>query len=175
LSEYVEPAYAQGFFAVSRTGIVYQIVVFDYHDPESYYYNLTEDEEALTNELEFLKDSMQALLDQEKVVVNGVKTNPRVVDVDLGFRGSPIRPYLTFFIFFKGDFKNGVNIYENWYESEEAEYDFDAYWFFPPKTEILEVIASGITEIFGAQNILVISVKRGEYISGYEKIVFRLD
>ena len=175
MSEYVEPAYAQGFFTVSPTGLVYQIVIFDYYDPESYYYSLIEDEEALTTELEFLKDSMQAMLDQERVTINGVRTKPRVIDVDLGFKGSPVRPYLAFFILFKGDFKNGINVYENWYESEEAEYDFDAYWFFPPKAEVLEVEASGAMEIFGARNILVISVKRGERISGYEKIVFRLD
>ncbi len=174
MAEYIEPVYAQGFFIVTKSGLVHQVVIFDYYDPEGYYFDIMEDEVALNNEVEFLKDSMQAILDQEKVVINGARTKPKVIDVDIGFRSSSVRPFLTFFIIFKGDFKNGVNVYENWYESEEAEYDFDAYWFFPPGAEVLEVIASGATEIFGNKNILAISVKRRERITGYEKIVFKI-
>lgn len=174
MSEQIEPIYAQGFFVVNKNGLVNQIIIFDYFDPESYYYNLIDEEDRLSEELEILRENMQAMLDSEKILINNEKVKPKVMDVDLDFRGSPLKPYFTFFIIFKGSLRKGVNVYENWYESEEAEYDFNAYWIFPENSEIREVSASGLVEVLNERNILVIRVKRGEHITGYEKIVFEL-
>ncbi|RLE72681.1 MAG: hypothetical protein DRZ80_06995, partial [Thermoprotei archaeon] len=102
MSEQIEPIYAQGFFVVNKNGLVNQIIIFDYFDPESYYYNLIDEEDRLSEELEILRENMQAILDSEKILINNEKVKPKVMDVDLDFRGSPLKPYFTFFIIFKG-------------------------------------------------------------------------
>ncbi len=169
----VEPLHALGLFTVSKRLEVYQIIIYEYIDADYYYASLQEDLEALDEELEALSRSMQTFLDQEEVVINGERVRPRVVGVDLSFRGSPDEPNITFFIFFKGRPRNGINYYENIYEEEVTNYPYEVYWFLPPDSRVLEVEASGNSEIIG-NNIVVIRVEEGERTSGYEKIVFEL-
>lgn len=169
----VEPVHAYGFFSVTSRLEVYQIVVFEYIDYDRYYASISSDVERVDRELEKLAINMQQYLDREEVVVNGERVRPRVVGVNLGFRGDPEEPYLVFFIFFKGRPRRGLNYYENVYEEEVAEYPFEAYWFFPPNAKVEEVECSGTSEIMG-ENIVVIRVEEGERIAGYEKITFRL-
>jgi len=169
----VEPLHALGFFSVTKRLEVYQVVVFEYYDPDQYYASLIEDVEELERELADLAASMQGFLDKEEVVLNGERVKPQVTGVDLGFKGTPEEPFLTFFIFFKGKPKKGVNYYENVYAGEEATYPYSAYWFFPPGSKIMEVEVSGRSEIIN-DNILVIKIEEGDRIAGYEKIVFSL-
>ncbi len=169
----VEPLHAIGLFTVTRRLEVYQVLVFEYYDPDQYYAQLMDDVEQLENELESLASSMQKFLDEEEVVLNGERVRPRVVGVDIGFKGTPEEPFVTFFIFFKGKPRRGLNYYENIYSGEEAEYPYAAYWFFPPGSKIAEVEVSGRSEIIN-DNILVIRVEEGDRIAGYEKIVFKL-
>jgi len=169
----VEPLHALGFFAVTKDLEVFQTIVFEYYDPDRYYAQIAEDVERLESELEDLAASMQRLLDEEEVVLNGERVRPRVVGADLGFKGTPEEPFITFFVFFKGRPRRGLNYYENLYAGEEAAYPYVAYWFFPPGSRISEVEASGSSEIIN-DNILVIRVAEGERIAGYEKIVFTL-
>ena len=66
-------------------------------------------------------------------------------------------------------------MYENTYESVVAEYDYTAYWFFPPGSKVIEVVTSSRYDVFGStNNILVLWARMGEEIKGYEKIVFEL-
>ena len=131
-------------------------------------------EEALGEELAEMAESMQLYLDRERVFINGERTRPGVVDVDLGFRGTELRPFVAFFVELRGKFRRGLNTYENWYEREEAEYDFEAYWIFPPGSRVVEGAASGLWEILGGGRLLAIRVRRGEEVEGYEKVAFEL-
>ncbi|MCD6357273.1 MAG: hypothetical protein DRJ96_08455 [Thermoprotei archaeon] len=170
----VEPVHAYGFFSVSRDLEFNQIVVFEYIDVNRYYASLSESVEKLDAELSGLAANMQRFLDQEEVVINGERVRPRVVGVNLGFRGEPEEPYLIFFIYFRGKPRRGINYYENLYEAEISEYPYEVYWVFPPNSRVEEVECSGTSELIG-DNIVIIRVKEGERIAGYEKIVFRLE
>ncbi|MCC6049276.1 MAG: hypothetical protein LM580_01120 [Thermofilum sp.] len=169
----VEPLHAYGFFSVSERLEVHQIVVFEYLDYDRYYESVAKDLEKLNRELTSAALNMQQYLDREEVVINGERVRPRVLGVNLGFRGDPEEPYLVFFIHFRGRPRRGLNYYENIYEEEVAEYPFEAYWFFPPGAKVEEVECSGAPEIVG-ENIVVIRVGEGERIAGYERITFRL-
>lgn len=169
----VEPLHAYGFFSVSGRLEVHQVIVFEYLDYDRYYESIARDFEKLNRELTSAALNMQHYLDREEVVINGERVRPRVLGVNLGFRGDPEEPYLVFFIYFKGKPRKGLNYYENIYEGEVAEYPFEAYWFFPPGAKVEEVECSGTSEIVG-ENIVVIRVEEGERIAGYERIVFRL-
>ncbi|ABL78229.1 hypothetical protein [Thermofilum pendens] len=171
--EDLEPLSAMGLFVVTRRLEVYQTIIFDYFDSESYYYGLSEDMEKLEAELRKLAASMQSFLDEEEVILNGARVRPRVVGVDLGFRSSPEEPFITYFIYFRGKPVKGVNYYENIYENTVAEYPITAYWFFPPRSSVGKVEASGEVEIIGS-NIVVLRVDEGEKIYGYERIEFTL-
>ncbi len=169
----IEPIHAIGIFSVTRRLEIYQTIIFEYLDLERYYASIIDDFNKLEKELDLLAHNMQALLDKEEVVINGKKVRPRVIGVDIGFKGEPEEPYIVYFIFFKGNPLKGVNYYENIYEEEVAEYPFSAYWYFPLNSKIVNVEASGEAEIIG-DNILIIRVNEGSKISGYEKIVFEL-
>lgn len=172
-SRHVEPVYAQGLFYVSLGYISYYLV-FDYKDPYEYYGTIVKDERTFNEEISRLWANMQEFLDKETVVVNGVRVNPRIVMIDIGFRGSRKRPYVIFAVRFKAPIRAGINVYENKYSPETIEYDYVAYWIFPPDSKIIKVsMGQGDEEwdIVG-KNILVIYGYRGKKTGGYEYIEF---
>jgi len=67
-------------------------------------------------------------------------------------------------------------VYENRYEPEVAEYDYAAYWIFPPGTKVIEVDMGGGSEEWDVvgKNIVAIYGRKGKKTGGYEKIVFDL-
>lgn len=171
----VEPLYAQGFFYVSMEYISYYLV-FDYDDPYGYYDIIVRDRKLFEEEVSKLWANMQSFLDEERVTINGVRVFPKVVMIDIGFRGSKKRPFITFCIRFRTPIRLGVNIYENRYKPEVAEYDYVAYWVFPPKSRILKVdMGSGdeVWDIVG-NNIVAIYGFKGRKTGGYEYIEFEI-
>jgi len=167
----VEPIHAHGFFWVSQEGLVNQNVIFDYFDEKEYYFSLSHKPNEYEKEMIKLFHSMQNMLNQEKVLINDIICMPKVRTVSLDFRGSENLPTIIFFITFKGQVKNGLNVYENYYEKGIVEYDYEAYWVFPETTKILGVESSILYEIV-SQNILIMKARKGDKYFGYEKIVF---
>ncbi len=174
-SEAVTPVHAQGFFYVGYRYIAYYIV-FDYIDPMGYYDAVLRDEKLYEEETASLAYNMQELVDKEEVLVNGERVRPRVVLVDIGFRGRRDRVFIVFGLRFRAPLRPGRNIYENRYEQEPIEYNYEAYWVFPPGSRVLEVDMGPGNEdwdIVGG-NVVAIYGRRGGKTGGYEKIVFQL-
>jgi len=174
-SREVRPVYAQATFFVGLGYIAYYLI-FDYVDPLGYYDAVLRNERLFDEEVGKLWANMQSFLDEEEVVVNGERVRPRVVMIDIGFRGSKKRPFIVFAIRFRAPVRPGLNVYENRYEPEVAEYDYAAYWIFPPGTKVLEVdMGSGgeSWDIVG-KNIVAIYGRKGKRSGGYEKIVFEI-
>lgn len=169
----MEPLSATGIFSVSKNLDVYQTIIFDYFDDEREYFSLIDDLEAYEEELERLAATMQRFLDAEEVVINDARVQPKVIGVNIGFRETPEEVTITYFIYFKGTPREGLNYYENIYEEEVAEYPIAAYWYFHPTAKIIDVEASGEIEIVG-DNILAMHIAQGDAVNGYEKITFRL-
>ncbi len=155
-----------------RSGHVDQVVVYEYVDPAHYYHQLRG--KRLREELSLIKRNMQYFLDQEKVLINGEDAAPRVVEVSLGFRGTPDRPYLLILIEFSGILRRGLNVYENMYEEEEAEYDYEVVWMFPPGMGVVEADVGTRYRVINGR-ILVFRVRKGARVGGYERIVFSVD
>ncbi len=170
----VKPIHAQGTFVVCENGYVTQEVIFDYVDEGLYYWNLLRDEDRLNEELSLAATNMQSFIDEEVVRINGRRVSPNVVGVDLGFRGSESRPYLTFHIIFKGDLRRGVNIYEDVYEPEYVEYDYTVTWIFTGNLRVLKAYLGVEYDILADGRILVFSAFKGFNTPGYEKIEFKL-
>jgi len=151
-------------------------LVFDYNDPYGYYDIVLRDEKLFNEEVSRLWANMQSFLDDEQVVVNSIRVRPKVNMIDIGFRGSKKKPYIVFCIRFRAPIKIGLNIYENKYEPEIVEYDYVAYWVFPPGSRIIKVdMGFGDEEwdIVG-KNILAIYGYRGKRTGGYEHIEFEI-
>ncbi len=173
--EGVVPIHAQGFFSVPpRRGYVYEVLVFDYYDPEEYYAGLVHRPLDYEEEMARLASNMQGFLDSEVIEINGRRMRPRVRSVGLEFRGDPSSPYLTFIIYFPAPLRRGVNTYLNLYGEEEAEYDYEVYWMLPPRSRFLEVEVASEYEVLGGGNILLFWARRGDRLPGREKIVFEL-
>ncbi|WP_228546746.1 hypothetical protein [Hyperthermus butylicus] len=174
-SEAVQPIHGQGFFYVGYGYIAYYIV-FDYNDPLGYYEAVLRNPKLYEEETLKLYYGMQELVDQEEVKVNGERVRPKVAMVDIGFRGRSSRVYIVFALRFRAPIRPGVNVYENRYEPEPIEYDYEAYWVFPPGSRILEVDMGTGSEDWEIvdDNVLAIYGKRGGRTGGYEKIVFRM-
>ncbi len=169
-----EPIHAQGFFSVSRRGDINQIIIYDYYDPDYYYLRLAHRPIEYEKEITRLASNMQYFLDQEEIIVNGQRVRPIVKTVSIEHRGVAEIAYITFIVYFKGKFRKGLNTYENKYEAETAEYDYEVYWIFPPRSRIVEVDIAADYEVLGDNNILLFWVRKGDRINGYEKIVFEL-
>ncbi len=170
-----KPLYAQGFFTMHETGLVDQIIVFDYIDESRYYWEISKNKEKLEKEIKMLADNMQYYLDQEKVLINGEETPPKVVDVEIGFRGKPELPYIIFLIEFKGELKKGVNIYENIYEEEIAEYEYIVVWHLPENAKFLKAELGVPYRVEPNGRSIFFRVKPGTKVGGREAIYFRID
>lgn len=166
----MKPIYAYGYFVVSPTGDFHQIMIYEYVDTEEEFARALKS--RAKEEIETMKNNMQLFLDEEVVKVNGAVTKPRVVLVNVGFRGSLKRPFIEFLIHFKGDLVEGYNTYENLYEPEVTTYDYGVLWIFPQNSEVVEADV-GVEYEIKPRNVLRFSVKKGFKIPGYEKIVFR--
>lgn len=166
------PIYAQGFFIIHRHGLFNQIVVFDYYDPSNYYYKLIRSKDALIDEKKNLMDNMQYFLDQEKVLINGKESRPVVKDVEIGVRGRPDISYVIFNIEFYGELVRGMNVYENIYEEEEAEYEYIVQWIIPGQGRFIDADLGVAYELRSNSRILLFRVPKGTRVGGYEKIVF---
>jgi hypothetical protein len=173
MSREPEPLYAQGFFIMHETGLVDQILVFDYIDKDKYYWNLFRDRSRLEREKKMLMDNMQYFLDQEKVYINDKEAPPQVINIELGFRGKPILPYIVFNIVFSGELRRGVNRYVDIYGEEEAEYDYTVQWLFPEGATVIEAKLGVDYTVEASGRQLVFHVKKGMRIGGREEIVFR--
>ena len=175
-SEHVKPVHGLGFFYAGVGFIAYNLV-FEYYDPMGYYDAVMRDKGLLERETAILAQNMQEFLNQEEVIVNGEKCHPKVVMVDIGFAGSRKRPIVVFAVRFPAPITPGRNTYENRYEPERIEYDYEAYWIFPPGSRILEVdMGEGRGEEWSvvSRNVLAIYGRKGGVTSGYEKIVFHI-
>lgn len=171
--EDVEPLHGHAFFTLNMGGTFSQILVFDYLDRRQYYYEMLEDEGRYREEMGRLLNSMNLILKEEEVRVNGREVEPEALTVNLDFRGAPELPTLSFYIEFDGELVEGVNEYLCRYERGEAEYDYEVYWFLPKGSRILDVDFSGGWEVL-AERILVVWVRRGERYQGLERLRFTL-
>jgi hypothetical protein len=168
------PIHAEGFFVMNIDGTVNQVTIFEYLDEDGYYRKLIKDREALLKELGVVMENMQTFLDEEVIKINGERVRARVLDVTLGFRGSLDRPYLEFYIQFRGTLKSGINKYEDFYEEEVAEYDYEINWIFPSNFKVLDYDFAGEGYVLGSGNILRLIVKRGLKVGNYESITFEV-
>jgi len=169
------PVFANGFFTVQENGVFNEIILFEYYDPGGYYASLLSDQNRLDEELETLSRNMQFYLDLEKVLINGVESSPTVLNVNIGFRGDPRRPYILFIITFKGRLARGLNTYENYYDEEVAEYDYEVVWLFPAKARVVEADLGVPYKVEAGGRVLRFNVKRGTRVRGFEKILFEID
>lgn len=169
------PIYGQGLFYMHPDGLVDQVVIFDYWDPGRYYESILRDAEKLKREEEKLIDNMQYYLDQERVLINGIEAPPQVTSVEIGLRGKPELAYIVFLIEFRGQLKRGINVYENIYEEEEAEYEYIVYWFFPENARVVRAEVGVPYSIESGGRILFFRVKPGTRVGGREAIYFRIE
>lgn len=169
----VKPVHAHAFFTLDLSGAFNQILCFDYHDPDAYYYKLLKNEEAYRKELERLLASMNDILSSEEIRVNGVRVKAEALMVNLDFRGEARKPTITFYIEFRGKLKPVENIYECLYEPGSAEYDYEVYWILPKGSKILEVKTSTSYEVYD-ERFLIMWARFGDRYDGYEKIVFKI-
>ncbi|WP_069807326.1 hypothetical protein [Vulcanisaeta thermophila] len=166
------PVFAEGVHVMSSDGSVWQTLVFEYVDDGGYYRELVRDRNALVNELRDIMRNMQGFLDQEIIRINGERCQARVIDVVLGFRGSWRRPYLEFYIRFGGRLRSGLNVYEDIYEEEVAEYDYEILWLFPEGFRVVDYEIAGEGQVLGGGNILRLLVRKGTRVGNYESIRF---
>jgi len=168
------PVYAYGFFNVCSDGTVIQHVIFSYVDPLRKYASIVKDVERLRREIDLVSNNMQRFLDNEDVRINDVIVYPKVVATWIGFSGSEKRPYIEFLIVFKGSLRRGINVYEDRYEPDIAEYDYSVVWVFPQGSRIVDVDVGFEYEIIN-DNILRFNVPEGSEVPGYERISFYLE
>lgn len=168
MSDEVRPIFARAFFNMDPLGSVTQYMVFYYRDPKAYYAGLSR--EALRRELEAVRRNMQMFLDEEAISINGRRVEARVAHVDVGLISIDL-PYITFLIRFKGELRRGLNVYEDVYEEEVAEYPYEFLWLLPGR--VLRASMAGDVRILG--NILSVKVPAGAEVGGREAIEFYID
>ncbi|MCE4609058.1 MAG: hypothetical protein F7C36_01580 [Desulfurococcales archaeon] len=167
------PMYGQGFFHISYNTIYYTIV-FDYYDKDGDYAKILMDPRSRREEEKEIKKNMQRLMDEERIVINGRDVRAIVDSALLEPRGHRRLHSVVFHVRMDYTPIEGVNVYENFYEPDTAEYDYTVYWIAPPGGEILTIESEGRVYYQANKRIAVIRVSKGTRLSGYEAVSFRL-
>ncbi|MEL9990818.1 MAG: hypothetical protein QXP98_10575 [Thermoproteus sp.] len=165
MSEEVRPIFARAFFNMDPLGSVSQYMIFYYYDPKAYYAGLSRG--ALRRELETIRANMQEFLDEEVISINGKRVEARVVHIDIGLITINY-VYITFLIRFKGELREGLNVYEDIYEEEVAEYPYEFLWWLPGR--VVRAQMAGDVRIEG--NMVSVKVPAGVKVGGRETIEF---
>ncbi|AWR96283.1 hypothetical protein DFR86_01140 [Acidianus sulfidivorans JP7] len=163
----VEPIYAKGYFYMSITGDVYELITFYYYDDENYYISL--DQNSLRAEKQKMKYNMQYYLDREIIMVNSKRVHAKVLKVSISLLSANY-PIVDFVAKFNCKLKKGINTYVDKYDNEVAEYPYDFVWILPGR--IIKTKISGKIEVH--DNMLYVNVSKGTKVGGEEKIVFKI-
>jgi hypothetical protein len=119
-----------------------------------------------------LRSSMQELLRNDRVIVNGRQVAPTVIDVRIEVRGYKRLSSATFHIIIEYDPVEGRNVLEVIYEPTRAEYSYVIDWVVDKCTRIVEVDTDGLVEVTGRT--ARVRVRKGEKLRGYESLVFEV-
>lgn len=162
------PIFGEGVFTVSP-GYIWYIITFEYEDPEREYWRALE--AGAQGEIErSLKDEMQRLMDEERVIVNGKEVRVEVLVARISHRGKAELSSVTFISLIRYEPRAGINVYENFYEATRAEYDYVVSWVVDG--EITRVDSPGEVKVEGHK--ASIRVRKGQKIPGYESVSFKL-
>ncbi len=169
----MKPVFGYCYFTVDRLGQFTEVIVFEYIDENQEFAEILSDHLKLREELTKVRENMQFFIDAEEVKVNGKRVRPRIIKALAGTAGDPCRPYISFIIRFRGILKPGLNVYEDRYEKDVAEYDYTVTWVLPPGSRVVEA-EFGFKYEVGPDNVISFSVPKGSSTPGYEKILFYL-
>lgn len=168
----VQPLFASSVFSISPALEVYQLITYDYHDPEGVYERILDDEEALQREVTIIHANMTEFLAAENVFINDKRVEQKILHVDIGLRGSPQIAYFQWVVYFQGTPRDGENTLASNVEEEEAEYDIEVLYLFPAGTQIIEVETPMEYEI--RNSLLFVWCQKGDSVGGYEAVRFAL-
>ena len=171
----MKPIHAQGYYNVSlvkNKWRIWEVVNYYYYDEKAELAETVHKPFKYREEIERAWQNMQAALDEEEVRINGEKVRVIVRNTSLEFVGFAEIPYFTFILEFEGPYKkDDVNCFENSFEGGEAEYDYEAYWLFPPGWRVSEASTSCEYDVPDEEGrILMLWCRRGDKIRGYERI-----
>lgn len=169
----MKPVFGYCYFTVDRSGQFTEVIIFEYVDEDQEFAEILSDNLRLREELTKVRENMQSFIDAEEVRVNGKRVRPRIIKTLAGIAGDPCRPYISFIIRFRGALKPGLNVYEDKYEEDVAEYDYMVTWVLPPGSRVVEA-EFGFKYEVGPDNVISFSVPKGSSTPGYEKILFYL-
>ena len=167
----VQPLFASSIFSIATNLEVYQVINYDYSDPDRVYENILEDEKALQDEIELIHANMAEFLAAEKVYINDRLVVQDIVHVDIGLRGKPEFVYFQWVTKFQGKPVKVINSLASEVEKEQVEYDIEVLYLFPAKTQILEVITPMEYEI--REPLLFVWGQKGDNVGGYEEVRFQ--
>lgn len=166
----VTPLFASSYFTISPTLEIYQIVCYDYADPDGYYERILHDSAAFVKEAEMLTKNMQKFLDEEQIFINGQHVEQEILHVDIGLRGAADIPYIKWVIFFQGQVQPGVNTLASNVDEEVSEYDIEVLYLWPSETQIKKVVTPMNFEVRGP--LLLVWSRKGDKVGGYEEVSF---
>jgi hypothetical protein len=153
------------------SGEIIQSVDFRYYEKTGYYERVLKNRHLLWKEKEILRQGMENILREEKIIVNGENVSWRVLEPYIYLHDAN-SPEIVFHIIIEFKIKPGRNVYEEYYEETVAEYPYTAFWVFPECMKLLDVDASGEVRMIGDGRLLVISVMKGDVVDGYEGLIF---
>lgn len=167
----VQPLFASSIFTIASNLDVYQVINYDYSDPDRVYEKILEDDAALQSEIEKIHANMAEFLAAEKVLINEERVEQDILHVDIGLRGSPELVYFQWVIKFQGTVLGEENSLASYVEEEQAEYDIEVLYLFPVETRILEVVTPMEYEIRGS--LLFVWAQKGDAVGGHEEVRFQ--
>ncbi len=172
LDENLLPIHGNAIYHVNPFGVITETIYFDFFDPDEYYSSLTHNLKAHQEEISILWRNMQYFLDHELIFINNSRCTQDVVYVNYDHHGDSVSPYIYFVIHICGPPFQSHNIVLSDICIDQAEYDFEIVWAFPPGAQINGVSTQLEHETIGP--ILNLWGRKGDQVGGQESIEFDL-
>ena len=167
----VLPIFASSVFSISSNCEVYQVLNYDYLDPDNVYKTMLENEQTFQDEVKKIRLNMTEFLEAEKVYINGQRVEQQILHVDIGLRGTTELVYFQWIIHFHGPLHPVTNVLRSDVEEEVTEYDIEVLYLFPSGTRINEVVTPMEYEI--QEPLLLVWARKGDLVGGHEEVTFQ--
>lgn len=167
----VLPIFASSVFSISPSCEVYQVLNYDYLDPENVYKTMLENEQAFQDEVKKIRLNMTEFLEAEKVYINDHRVEQQILHVDIGLRGRTDLVYFQWIIYFRGSPHPVTNVLRSDVEEEVTDYDIEVLYLFPTGTRINDVVTPMEYEI--RDSLLLVWARKGDLVGGHEEVTFQ--
>ncbi|MBD3350274.1 MAG: hypothetical protein GF364_02195 [Candidatus Lokiarchaeota archaeon] len=170
----LSPIFANSVITITKSGAFHQVLTYDYSEPTGQYFKLVQlDDEFYEKEIENLSINMQNYMDSCVNKINDAYVKPEVIETEIDFK-EEVFPFYYWVITFKGELKEGINVYESTIEKDTLEYNISSIYILEKPLIPISVESTLNYDILKEQRIVKYWAETNDSVGPTEILRFKL-